>query len=883
MEYLPPPDHFSFPEEKQYTQHPPIIVPSSSPSARSVGYLPSSPKDIPSEDREFTYSKNDSPGSPELSHTDVCITPQLNTVSIHSSSPRAQTHNVQLSEELLVEEDEHPFKSPSHEDRTDQNSLYSPSQGTCSSQASFEQRDKVKWVSEDGLSTEERYERLNTLLERSALFTEVVGGQVRKQQGRRRHWLRRRPLKNLILTDISSQEGNTLSQESVEEAGPAGKRQEQEESTLNRKRGLESSQGEQDPKRFKPVNVRYYKNETIPSEQPLLLTGGVLRNYQVDGYDWLRIMYENGINGILADEMGLGKTIQTIALICYLVERGVKGPFLVVAPLSTMPNWIREFERFAPSIYTIMYHGSKKVRKCVFKKIKKPLQLSEKSNKLPVVLIHYGLVRYDFKSLVSVKWSYMVLDEGHMIKNWATKVNRGLNLFNCDSRLILTGTPIQNNLSELWSLLNFLMPAIFNDRNTFKHWFDVRGNLKEEVIDRERHKPIIETIQRIIRPFIMRRMKCDVSLNLPPKMEILVYCPLTRVQKNFYKALLNRTIMSIVREEYGIKHALEEQKEDEKVVRSSRYDVDYKEMSDKEFMDIINGNETLPVSWTGEIVRYEEPDLLPVKIEVSAHQVSIHLRKVVNHPYLIAHPYDQMEDGKALIISEEMVQISGKMRILDQMLKNLIAKGHKMLIYSQWVRILDLVQDLMELREIEFVRLQGCHSLSERENAIEEFQTNSDVKCFLITTRAGGLGLNLVAADTVIIFDSDWNPHVDQQAQDRCHRIGQTLPVIVYRLVAAHTIDQKLVERAFVKKKLDKILINNKDFCKNSWTQNKINPLRIEDLQELLTELEYDKQIGEGDEFTEEQMNTLLDRPNLIEGMFNEVFKVVSSEHQKNE
>ena len=865
MELLQP-DHLL--EEKEYIQHSPIIIPS---SPHSIEYNLYSPKGSLSQESEHTCSQ-------DLNQTDMCITPLVDTISIHS--PNSQPQMV-LSRELVVEEDDHPFRSPSQGDWTDQDSGIpnSPFDSMNSSQLSIKQREEVKKYTDDDLSIEERYERLNTLLERSTLFTEVVGGQVRRQQEERKQKQKRRPLKDLILTDISSQEGNLLSQESVENAGPERKRDKREAPPLTRKRSLESPEGEQGPKRFKPVNVRYFNDEIIPFEQPRLLTGGVLRDYQLDGYDWLRILYENGINGILADEMGLGKTIQAIALICYLVERGVKGPFMVVAPLTTMRNWQREFARFAPTINTIIYYGDKVERASLLKKIKSSGERGF-SNKCPVVITHYDLIRIDFRKIMHMKWSYLVMDEGHKAKCWRSHVNKCLNMFHCESRVILTGTPIQNNLSELWSVLNLLMPAIFTDRNIFLNWFDVRANMKEEVVKREREKPIIEMIQKIIRPFIMRRMKSGVSLNLPPKKEILVYCPLTRVQKKFYKALLNRTVMSMIRDEYGIQDALETEV-GEKVPRASRANINYREMDDNEFMDIINGFETLPFSWTGETVAYDKPDLLPVYINVTAQRLNIHMRKVVNHPYLLAHPYDQLESGRALIISEDTVQLSGKMRILDQMLKNLIPKGHKMLIYSQWVRILDLIEDLMELREIEFERIDGKKSLSLREEAIDNFQTNTEVKCFLISTRAGGLGLNLIAADTVIIFDSDWNPHVDQQAQDRCHRIGQTLPVIVYRLVAAHTIDQRLVERAFTKKKLDKILINNKDFCKNSWTQNKISPLCIEDLQELLTELEYDKQIGEGDEFTEEQMRTLLDRPNLFEGATNKVFTVISDEPQR--
>ena len=775
-----------------------------------------------------------------------------------------------------------PFISPSDSTEQDDSAADSTFSQNVSSQGFTEQKQSVRRFDEDTIPMEERYDRLVALLERATVFTEVVGGQVRKQQEKRRKEKesedRIRHLKGLPLTDLSPNTDKKQSREPVERTVQENKGN----SPLSRKRPR-ITKTEQDSKRFKPVSVRYYKDEIIPIIQPNLLTGGVLRNYQIDGYDWLRLLYENGINGILADEMGLGKTIQTIAFICYLIEKGVSGPFLIVAPVSTLYNWKREFARFAPSIYTLLYHGDREVRKSCFKIItEKERNVSEsggKMNQLPVVLTHYGLIRNDYRGLVGVKWTYMVLDEGHQIKNCNTKINRCLNNFNCESRLVLTGTPIQNKLTELWSLLNFLMPTIFDDRDAFKRWFDLSGNLREEVIDRERERPIIEMIQKIIRPFIMRRMKCDVSLNLPPKKEILVYCPLTRIQKNFYRALLERTIIAMIDKEYGTEEEGKTEEGSENTSkRACRSKIDYSEMTDEEFMAIIDGNVKLPQSWSGEVEKIERPDLLHVNISVSAIRTSIHLRKVVNHPYLIAHPYDQTEDGKALIISEETVQVSGKMRILDQMLKNLIIKGHKMLIFSQWVRILDLVQDLMELRDINFVRLHGAHNLNDREASIEQFQNDKSIKCFLISTRAGGLGINLTAADTVIIFDSDWNPHVDSQAQDRCHRIGQTLPVIVYRLVAARTIDQKLVERAFKKKKLDKILINNKDFCKNSWRQEKITPLKIEELQELLTELEYDHQIGGGEDFTEEQMETLLDRPNLIEGVSNGAFRVVSNQ-----
>ncbi|XP_037084961.1 lymphocyte-specific helicase-like [Pollicipes pollicipes] len=289
-------------------------------------------------------------------------------------------------------------------------------------------------------------------------------------------------------------------------------------------------------------------------ETPRLLSGGTLRDYQLEGYNWLKVMFENGVNCILGDEMGLGKTIQCISLIAYLVEQSVVGPFLVSAPLSTLPNWLSEFRRFCPALPVVLYHGPDRERLLAeigrFHRVdgcRVPVH--------PVVLTTYEMVIRDSRKLSRFQWRYLIIDEGQRIKNHECQLVRELRRYSSVNRLLLTGTPLQNNLAELWSLLNFLLPEIFDDLAVFESWFDVGSMATDEddakIVEQEREKQVVSTLHKILTPFLLRRVKRDVELRIPPKREVLVYCPMVDDQERLYRAAVDRSIAKLIGERNG--------------------------------------------------------------------------------------------------------------------------------------------------------------------------------------------------------------------------------------------------------------------------------------------------------------------------------------------
>ncbi|XP_015489136.1 lymphoid-specific helicase isoform X2 [Parus major] len=548
--------------------------------------------------------------------------------------------------------------------------------------------------------------------------------------------------------------------------------------------------------------VRKFNGQPVPFQQPKIFTGGVMRWYQVEGMEWLRMLWENGINGILADEMGLGKTIQCIATIALMVERGVPGPFLVCGPLSTLPNWMSEFKRFTPEIPLMLYHGAQQERRKLVHKIHRrqgSLQI------YPVVITSFEIAMRDRNALQSCYWKYLIVDEGHRIKNMNCRLIRELKRFNADNKLLLTGTPLQNNLAELWSLLNFLLPDVFDDLKSFESWFDITSitETAEDIIAKEREQNILHMLHQILTPFLLRRLKSDVALEVPPKREVVVYAPLAKKQETFYTAIVNRTIRKLLGNN---EEEVVELSSTGRPKRRSRKVVDYCEEHNCSSDDL----EKL-ISKMQEEVEQERPVVdmsIPMDSEVNLklQNIMMLLRKCCNHPYLIEYPLDPAT--QQFKVDEDLVKNSGKFLLLDRMLPELKKRGHKVLLFSQMTMMLDILMDYCYLRNFKFSRLDGSMSYSEREENMHQFNVDPEVFLFLVSTRAGGLGINLTAADTVIIYDSDWNPQSDLQAQDRCHRIGQTKPVVVYRLVTANTIDQKIVERAAAKRKLEKLIIH---------------------------------------------------------------------------
>ncbi|XP_043525884.1 lymphoid-specific helicase-like [Frieseomelitta varia] len=597
------------------------------------------------------------------------------------------------------------------------------------------------------------------------------------------------------------------------------------------------------------------ENETKNTVETSKYFIGELRDYQKEGLQWLKILYENGINGILADEMGLGKTIQVIALLCHLIEKQQDGPYLLIAPLSTLSNWMSEFKKFAPKLPFVLFHGTPEERFRLKYKIRRKYEITETYSTFPIVLTSFETPLLESSFLRSFTWRYIIIDEGHRIKNHNCQLVKILKICKSMNRLLLTGTPLQNNLAELWSLLNFLLPEIFDDLAVFESWFNAKDHQGDEATKKflklEEEKRILSILREILQPFLLRREKSDVCLDIPPKKELIVYAPLTELQHNLYKTILNHDIDQL----NNIGQDLITYTEDGK--RPKRKSV---------LRNMDNVMNTRRDSETYKNKKFENENLLMWEkytdvtdlnrdflIKIRSRHVSLY-KKIVNHPYLIHHPL-----GLDLLpkIDEELVRSSGKLLVLDAMLARLKQQGHKVLLFSTMTTILDIIEDYLSLRDYKYVRLDGKFKFLEREENIHNFNTNSEIFLFLISIRAGGVGLNLVGADTVIIYDSDWNPQVDIQAMARCHRIGQTRPVMIYKLCTKGTIDEAILNVAEAKRLLEKVVISKHVQSVN--VNNKFDLLKLQELLESKT----CQVASENEVFTEEELNNLLDRSEL--------------------
>ncbi|KAH8740235.1 hypothetical protein FG386_001510 [Cryptosporidium ryanae] len=473
------------------------------------------------------------------------------------------------------------------------------------------------------------------------------------------------------------------------------------------------------------------------SDNPMKLLKGELLPYQITGVEWMLSLYNNKLHGILADEMGLGKTIQTVALLTYLYEHKENhGPHLVIVPLSTLPNWQKEFEKWSPNLSIMCFKGSRYERKSLFQEIRKM--------KFNVCLTTFDFIVREGNALQSIQWKHIIVDEGHRLKNSKSKFHVILHDFNSHNRLLLTGTPLQNNITELWSLLNFLLPQVFHSVEDFQVWFskpfsELPSNENSLELSEEEKLFIINRLHSILRPFLLRRVKSDVLQDLPEKKEFIVRMELTPWQKIVYDQIKQKAVHS---------------------------------------MDLNSGK-----------IQYR-----------SVSNTIIQLRKIVNHPYLFVDEY--------LIENDDIFRVSCKFEILDRMLPKLICFKHKVLIFCQMTQLMDILGDFLDYREIKYHRLDGTMTIQERKERMDEFNSDeSDKFVFILSTRAGGLGLNLQAADTVIIFDSDWNPHQDLQAQSRAHRMGQKNEVRVIRLVSISGVEELVLRKAQKKLEIDHKII----------------------------------------------------------------------------
>lgn len=559
-------------------------------------------------------------------------------------------------------------------------------------------------------------------------------------------------------------------------------------------------------KKCKKDITSFFKREPVsdiyqPQSQPSLLKNCVLKPYQLEGLNWLTTLYENGLNGILADEMGLGKTIQTIALLTLIYEIDTKGPFLIATPLSTLDNWVNEFIRFAPDIPILKYYSNEgqKARQNLLDVFFK------KTDTTGVIITSYEVIMKDIKFILTHQWKFLIIDEGHRLKNINCKLIKELKRINTSNRLLLTGTPLQNNLAELWSLLNFILPDIFTDFEIFNKWFDFNDiDLKtsskklRKIINNELEKNLISNLHMILKPFLLRRLKKTVLLgSLPPKREYIINCPLTNIQSTFYKAALTGKLRHII-----IKQAIKDF-----FTLNSEHIGKVSNILIRQFIDWKLHKKDLPnqsevyLNMEKLYQNYIHRELMNKRLQ----NLMIQLRQIVDSTLLFFFPLLDPEE----LSLDLLLKTSGKLQILQQLVPNLISKNHKVIIFSQFIGMLDLIEDWCDKNLFKLCRIDGTLSNEVRKKQIDYFNSNENLECkiFLISTRAGGLGINLTAADSVILFDSDWNPQVDLQAMDRCHRIGQVNPVIVYRLCCDNTIEQVILSRAVNKRKLEKLVI----------------------------------------------------------------------------
>ncbi|KAB5547657.1 hypothetical protein DKX38_011063 [Salix brachista] len=557
--------------------------------------------------------------------------------------------------------------------------------------------------------------------------------------------------------------------------------------------------------------VEKEQRELVP-----LLTGGRLKSYQIKGVKWLISLWQNGLNGILADQMGLGKTIQTIGFLAHLIGNGLNGPYLVIAPLSTLSNWVNEISRFVPSMDAIIYHGDKKQRDEIRRK-HMPRSIGPK---FPIIITSYEIALSDAKKhLRHYPWKYLVVDEGHRLKNSKCKLLKELKYLSVDNKLLLTGTPLQNNLAELWSLLNFILPDIFQSHEEFESWFDLSGKcsneaMKEELEERRRAQVVVK-LHAILRPFLLRRMKTDVEQMLPRKKEIILYATLTEHQKKFQDHLINKTLEDYLREKVDTA-----------------------------------GCQSMTALRRGMKGRLSN--------------LMVQLRKNCYHPDLLESAFDGSYFYPPV---EKIVGQCGKFRLLDRLLNRLFALKHKVLIFSQWTKVLDIMDYYFSEKGFEVCRIDGSVKLDKRKRQIQEFNDeNSQCRVFLLSTRAGGLGINLTSADTCILYDSDWNPQMDLQAMDRCHRIGQTKPVHVYRLATAQSIEGRILKRAFSKLKLEHVVIGKGQFHLEQTKSKGTDVMEEEDILALLRDEETAEDKLIQTDISDEDLEKILDRSDLVVG-----------------
>ncbi|KAF6063708.1 SNF2 N-terminal domain family protein [Candida albicans] len=676
---------------------------------------------------------------------------------------------------------------------------------------------------------------------------------------------------------------------------------------------------DEDDSNVEIVNGSKVKDVPIPS-----LLRGTLRPYQKQGLNWLASLYNNNTNGILADEMGLGKTIQTISLLAYLAcEHHKWGPHLIIVPTSVMLNWEMEFKKFAPGFKVLTYYGSPQQRAQKRKGWNKP-------DAFHVCITSYQLVVQDQQSFKRRRWTYMILDEAHNIKNFRSTRWRALLNFNTENRLLLTGTPLQNNLMELWSLLYFLMPSSKTSAGN-SDLIDENERTTQKMDEETRNT--VARLHQVLRPYLLRRLKKDVEKQMPGKYEHIVYCRLSKRQRFLYDDFMSRAktketlasgnFLSIINclmqlrkvcnhpdlfevrpivTSFAMPRSIPSYYQTLNLDVTGCENMNYfvcqstgKLMTTEPFQDQINKLKILlvefensdPINYVSyyQRLRREEQAEIKEKLEHVVYLNNLRCgRKPIYGESLLrlltvnAHdfsdePYnkycltlsgrvDKMNDtiekysiitpaAVALDMKDQLIPISTKQRILHEVAENkidnpfhkaqvklsiafpdktllqydcgklqklatllqeLTSQGHRALIFTQMTKVLDILEQFLNIHGYRYMRLDGATKIEDRQLLTEKFNRDPKIPVFILSTRSGGLGINLTGADTVIFYDSDWNPAMDKQCQDRCHRIGQVRDVHIYRFVSEYTIESNIIKKANQKRQLDNVVIQEGEF-----------------------------------------------------------------------
>ncbi|KFP90087.1 SWI/SNF-related matrix-associated actin-dependent regulator of chromatin subfamily A containing DEAD/H box 1, partial [Apaloderma vittatum] len=513
-------------------------------------------------------------------------------------------------------------------------------------------------------------------------------------------------------------------------------------------------------------------------EQPSILNQSLeLKPYQKIGLNWLALLHKHGLNGILADEMGLGKTIQAIAFLAYLYQEGNRGPHLIVVPASTLDNWIREVHLWCPELNVLFYYGSQEDRRHL------RVDISNKVVDFNVIVTTYNcaISSSDDRGLFRrLKLNYAIFDEGHMLKNMSSVRYQHLMTINAKNRLLLTGTPVQNNLLELMSLLNFVMPHMFSSSTSeIRRMFSSKTKSAEEqsVYEKER----IAHAKQIIKPFILRRVKDEVLKQLPPKKDLVELCAMSEKQEQLYCDLLNKFKKTI--------NSNEKNSDMGNVMMQLRkmanHPLLHRECYTTEKL------RTMSMLMLKEPTHYDaNPDLIFEDMTVMT-DFELHL---------LCKQYSNISDFK---LDMDQILDSGKFKALERILSDLKEKGDRVVLFSQFTMMLDILEVFLKHWQHRYIRLDGKTQISDRIHLIDQFNTDMGIFVFLLSTKAGGLGINLTSANVVILHDIDCNPYNDKQAEDRCHRVGQTREVKVIKLISKGTVEESMLKISQQKLKLE--------------------------------------------------------------------------------